>query len=300
MKNIILIYNPTAGNEGANHYLKRIEKHLNKYFDEVVLAKTKREGHAAELSENASKEGYHSIAVYGGDGTVNEVLLGMYRASSNSKLCIFPGGTANLLARSLGISQIKERAIRSIKFEKSKKIDLGICNDNVFSMFLSIGAVPEAIHEVTVEEKTKFGGLAYAKKSVDKLIDSEEYELKVATDTGSYTGHVDHLIVSLTNKMGKLTIIEDNKDEEGRAKVLILTDDSILKKLSVFRSALAGMAEQNENIKYFSAKDIEITSIKNTNINVDIDGDKGPYLPVKITVVKDFIEVYLPSKLIGD
>ena len=50
----------------------------------------------------------------------------------------------------------------------TKKIDLGKVNDEIFSLFASIGAVPEAIHEVTSEEKSKFGGLAYIKKSLMK------------------------------------------------------------------------------------------------------------------------------------
>lgn len=298
MKNIVLIYNPTSGNEAAKTLVDRIKKHLKKYFDEVTLAETKGPGHATKIAEDASNEGYHSIAIYGGDGTINEVLLGMYKSNSKSKLCIFPGGTGNLFAQSIGISQIKDIAIRSMKFDRTKKINLGLCNDEVFSMFASIGPVPEAIHEVTVEEKTKFGNFAYAKKSVDKMKDSEEYELEVTGDNHHYSGYVDHVLVSITNKMGKFKITDEINEEAGLAKVFILSDDSIMKKLSVFGSAIVGMAEKNENIDYFEAKEIEIRSSKGEDINIDLDGDKGPKLPVKITVLTDFIEVYLPSRLL--
>lgn len=298
MKNIVLIYNPTSGNEGAHFYVKKIERHLKKYFDEVFLEETKGPNDATNFAKKYSELGFDSIAVYGGDGTINEVLLGMYRAKSKSKLCVFPGGTGNLLAQSFGISQIKDIAIRSMKFEKTKKINLGICNDKVFSMFASIGPVPEAIHEVSVEDKTRYGNLAYAKKSMDKMKDSVEYELEVTGDENHYSGHVDHVIVSITNKVGKFKITDEMNEEKAMAKVLILSDDSIIKKISVIGSALAGMAEKNENLDYFESNEIEIRSSQSEKINIDLDGDKGPELPVKIEVLKDFIEVYLPSNLL--
>ena len=197
---ILFIYNPNSGDESGKEFVGEVEDYLKKYFDEIIIKETKESGDGTKFVEEIRD--VDAIGVYGGDGSVNEVLLGMHKTSSRAKLLILPGGTGNLLAKKLGIDDDKEAAISSFDFKRTKKIDLGKVNDKIFSLFASIGAVPEAIHEVSSEEKSKFGGLAYIKKSIEKLASSEEYKLDVKSDGGNYSGPVDHLLVGLTNKIG--------------------------------------------------------------------------------------------------
>ena len=174
---ILFIYNPSSGNESGKKFIGKVEEKLKKYFDEIIIKETEKAGDGTKFVEETKD--LDAIGVYGGDGTVNEVLLGMNRISSKAKLLIFPGGTGNLLAKKLNIPEKKEKALESFDFKNTKKIDLGKVNDKIFSLFASIGAVPEAIHEVSSEEKSKFGGLAYIRKSIEKLRISEEYNLHI-------------------------------------------------------------------------------------------------------------------------
>ena len=225
----------------------------------------------------------------------------MDKVSSKAKLLVLPGGTGNLFAKKLGIDDDKEAALRSFDFTKSKKVDLGKVNENIFSLFASIGAVPEAIHEVTSEEKSKFGGLAYIKKSIEKLASSEEYKLQVKSDAGNYSGQVDHLIVGLTNKIGNIEFTSENEEmDNGKANLFILTRDSIKDRLEALKDSLIGEVEEGENVVHYSVKDVEINSLDGEEVTLDIDGDKGPNLPVKIEILKEAVEVYLPREVQND
>lgn len=296
---ILFIYNPNSGDESGEEFIGEVQKYLEGYFEEVILRETKKEGDGTRFVEETKD--IDAIGVYGGDGTVNEVLLGMHKTSSRAKLLILPGGTGNLLAKKLGIDDDKEVALKSFDFKRTKKIDLGKVNDKIFSLFASIGAVPEAIHEVSSEEKSKFGGLAYIKKSIEKLASSEEYKLQVKSDGGDYSGPVDHLIVGLTNKIGKLEFTQENEEmNSGKANLFILTRDTLKDRLEALKDSIAGEVEEGENVLHYTVKEVEIDSLDGEKVSLDIDGDKGPSLPVKIKILRERVEVYLQSEVKDD
>lgn len=296
---ILFIYNPSSGNESGKKFIGKVEEKLKKYFDEIIIKETEKAGDGTKFVEETRD--LDAIGVYGGDGTVNEVLLGMNRISSKAKLLILPGGTGNLLAKKLNIPEKKEKALESFDFKNTKKIDLGKVNDKIFSLFASIGAVPEAIHEVSSEEKSKFGGLAYIRKSIEKLRISEEYNLHIKSDGRDYSGSVDHLIVGLTNKIGKLEFTSENEEmNSGEANLFILTKDTIKDRLEVLRDSIEGEVEEGKNVRHFTVKEVKISSLSDEEVTLDIDGDKGPSLPVEIKILKEAVEVYLPKEFNND
>lgn len=296
---ILFIYNPSSGNESGKKFIGKVEEKLKKYFDEIIIKETEKAGDGTKFVEETRD--LDAIGVYGGDGTVNEVLLGMNRISSKAKLLILPGGTGNLLAKKLNIPEKKEKALESFDFKNTKKIDLGKVNDKIFSLFASIGAVPEAIHEVSSEEKSKFGGLAYIRKSIEKLRISEEYNLHIKSDGGDYSGSVDHLIVGLTNKIGKLEFTSENEEmNSGEANLFILTKDTIKDRLEVLRDSIEGEVEEGKNVRHFTVKEVKISSLSDEEVTIDIDGDKGPSLPIEIKILKEAVEVYLPKEFNND
>lgn len=292
---ILFIYNPSSGNESGEKFIGKIEYNLKKYFDEVIIKRTEKENDATKFVGEVKDA--DAIGVYGGDGTINEVLLGMYKNNSSAKLLILPGGTGNILAKRLGIPRRIDDAIRCFDFKKTKKIDIGKANDKVFSLFASIGAVPKAIHEVSSDEKSRLGGLAYVKKSARKLATSEEYDLIVKSDDGNYFGEVDHLIVALISKVGKFEFTSiNNSMNTGKANLVILTNSDLRYRMSVLKKSIEGDVEEIKDIKYFSVSEVDISSNKNEKICIDIDGDKGPDLPVNIKILKEAVEVYIPNK----
>ncbi|MDO5041447.1 MAG: diacylglycerol kinase family lipid kinase [Peptoniphilus sp.] len=296
MKRIMLIINPGSGDQRSKELEDIFVEKFKEYFDEVDSRFTEKPGDATEFAHMAAQERYEAICSVGGDGTVNEVIQGLYREEYLPKLAIIPGGTGNILSKHLGISQDREEAAKELDFHRTKKIDIGVCNEKCFSLFVSIGSVSEAVHEVSSEEKKKFGMFTYVAKSIEKLKENKYFDLKVETDAGSYEGHVDHLIVSLSNRIGGLEFTSENKSmSNGKANVLILTGEGLLDRVSEAKSAMEGEAEKNEKIENFVATKIKISSLAGA-VKTDIDGEEGPELPVNIEILKEKLEVYLPRE----
>lgn len=288
MKKAMLIINPTSGGEKALDYKEKLENKAKEYFEYVETKITEKAKDATAFAEEASKENYEAVIVFGGDGTVNEVISGIAEKGYIPKLGIIPGGTGNLITKLLEISQDIDEAIDQLDFNKTNSIDIGKANKSYFGYIFSVGSLPEAIHNVEIEDKTKYGVLAYAINTIKSVIKDEVFNIKIETENGSYEGKASQVLVLLSNYYADKKIFEENKD--GYANILILKNASIISKISLIPDLLKGDIVENDNIEYIKAKDITISS--DTKIESDIDGDQSDDLPVKITVLGNHIEIY--------
>lgn len=288
MKKAMLIINPTSGGEKALDYKEKLENKAKEYFEYIETKITEKAKDATAFAEEASKENYEAVIVFGGDGTVNEVISGIAEKDYIPKLGIIPGGTGNLITKLLEISQDINEAIDQLDFNKTNAIDIGKANKSYFGYIFSVGSLPEAIHNVEIEDKTKYGVLAYAINTIKSVIKDEVFNIKIETENGSYEGEASQVLVLLSNYYADKKIFEENKD--GYANILILKNASIISKLSLIPDLLKGDIVENGNIEYIKAKDITISS--DTKLESDIDGDQSDDLPVKITVLGNHIEIY--------
>ena len=98
-----------------------ISRVQNKYGVEFGIRLTREQGEATKIAEQS--EAYDAIIAGGGDGTLNEVING-----TKKPIGILPIGTANVVARELGIPIDPYHALQKIVTGKIKDIDLGIAN----------------------------------------------------------------------------------------------------------------------------------------------------------------------------
>ena len=288
MKKAMVIINPTSGGEQALNYKEKIENKVKEYFEVVETRITEKALDATHFAEEAAKEKYEAVIVFGGDGTVNEVISGIAEKEYIPKLGIIPGGTGNLITKLVQIDQDIDKAIESLDFNLTNKIDIGKANDHYFGYIFSVGSLPEAIHKVEIEDKTKVGMFAYAINTVKSVIRDEVFNIKIETENGNYEGEASQLLVLLSNYFSDKKIFYENK--VGYANILILKDASIFSKLSLIPDLLKGDVVENDSIEYIKAKTIKISF--DIEIESDIDGDQSDDLPVEIKVLGNHIEIY--------
>ena len=101
--NALLIYNPTSGRRRHRRFAE-VEQAVRILKDTGItaeLAATEGRGSAKEIARLAVEQGRGMVITCGGDGTINEVINGLAR--SNVPMALLPAGTANILAKELGI-----------------------------------------------------------------------------------------------------------------------------------------------------------------------------------------------------
>ena len=172
LRNALLIHNPNAGS-GGNARRKQLDdarKMLAAGGIEADLAETRGPGDATEIANRASQEGRQLVIACGGDGTLNEVVNGLAGRQNGHRvpLALLPGGTANILAKELGIPWDIPGATRKLLQCDVKEIALGLATPlgqpERKKYFLSVaGAGPDGmiVYSVDLELKARVGILAY-------------------------------------------------------------------------------------------------------------------------------------------
>lgn len=123
--------------------------------------------HSAELVRRAKREGYDTIIIGGGDGTIN-VLLNQV-IEHDFKLGLLPLGTTNALARTLNIPQNPIEALKVALNGNVRKIDVGKVNERYFLCFASIGYDAAAVHSVPKKTKLLLGAFAFVLHGIGQL-----------------------------------------------------------------------------------------------------------------------------------
>ena len=105
----VLIVNPTATSTtpaGRDLLANALKSRL-----ELTVEHTHHRGHGTELAQQAVADGVDLVVVHGGDGTVSGVVNGLLGHPGSTPagpvpaVAVVPGGSANVLARSLGIAK---------------------------------------------------------------------------------------------------------------------------------------------------------------------------------------------------
>lgn len=136
-KKILFIINPLAGTDRVKALEKDILKALDSATFDIAISYTKYAGHGKTLAEQAVREGFAIVVAVGGDGSVNEVIGGLY--GSEIALGIIPLGSGNGLARGLNIPIHPQKALQLINRMKFREIKLGKANEHIFASTIGVG-----------------------------------------------------------------------------------------------------------------------------------------------------------------
>jgi len=120
-----LIANPGSGTTvaGRGELLEQVTRCLKEHGIKVNVAVAKPHEAALPIAQRAVKEGYKIIIAMGGDDTIEAIIRGI--AGSKARLGIIAAGTANDLAKSLGIPEDPLEACALIAEGHFRKLDLG-------------------------------------------------------------------------------------------------------------------------------------------------------------------------------
>jgi diacylglycerol kinase (ATP) len=172
---VCLIINPVSGNESKKNIPEEVAMAIDQKKNDLIIRVTGYPLHASEIAREAVKEGYKSVIVAGGDGTVNEAARELINTSTT--LGIIPLGSGNGLARDLGIPIDAEKALDIVLREHRRSIDYGIANGHIF--FCTCGFGFDAFISDRFAEERRRGPLGYVRNVLESVVDfkSDEYEL---------------------------------------------------------------------------------------------------------------------------
>lgn len=128
-KEWFVIINPNAGRRKGEKDWNEISRLLTEAGLEYTCVYTDAPNHAVKLSRKYIEAGFRKIIVVGGDGTLNEVINGIFTqrkyAPDEIIVAMIPVGTGNDWGRSFNIPNDYKEAISVIAREKTVRQDIG-------------------------------------------------------------------------------------------------------------------------------------------------------------------------------
>ncbi|MGB6512224.1 MAG: diacylglycerol kinase family protein, partial [Mycobacterium sp.] len=161
----VLIVNPTATSTTTAG--RDLLAHALKSRLQLTVEHTRHRGHGGEIAQAAVQDGVDLVVVHGGDGTVSNVVNGLLGRPGQlptghvPALAIVPGGSANVTARSLGISPSPVDATNQLIWlldrygrEKNwRRIGLIDCGEHWAVLNAGMGVDAEAVAKVEAQRE---------------------------------------------------------------------------------------------------------------------------------------------------
>ncbi len=132
------ILNPRSGKVGGKrNVLRGIDRIWGRAGRDYEILITTRRGEGTRLTKNAIAQGSDLVVAVGGDGTLNEVVLGAL--DSNVSVGLIPAGSGNGFARHWGISLNPETACKGLLNPRLVHCDIGRANGHHFTVTFGCG-----------------------------------------------------------------------------------------------------------------------------------------------------------------
>lgn len=136
--------------------------------------------HASEITKKIAADPKNLVVACGGDGTINTVLNAL---PINAPMGIIPAGTANVIARELGIPLTMRNAAKAILTGAITNIDVAVCNNQRYLFVAGFGFDAQVAGAVNPILKRIIGRAAYHVAGLLEFITYRPPVLKLTADS---------------------------------------------------------------------------------------------------------------------
>ena len=289
MKKALLLVNQHS-RKGQNLLSQATVKLQALGFD-LIVESTNR---ADEISDTIRRHQnqVELVIVGGGDGTLNCAIEGLI--DTKLPLGILPMGTANDLARTLGIPTDLSAACQLIASGKVRLIDLGWVNGQHFFNVASLGLSVQITQRLTKDVKQRWGVLAYAFTALQTIWESRPFRAEIKVNNQSF--NVKTIQIAIGNGRyygGGMTVAEDATIDDRRLDLYSLETKHWWEIIALLPAIRQGNHNSWPNVRALHAQEIEINTSKRRPINTD--GEITTHTPAKFRVIPQALAVVAPS-----
>jgi len=199
---LLIIFNPKAAYGRSLKTRAEIEVRLDKLGIHAIIKPSTYPGHGRELVATTDLAGFDGVVAAGGDGTVFEVLNGLYQHPQPERipLGLLPLGTGNAFARDLGLQSFDWPAAIDLLHEgRTRQVDVGHVQaaetEYYFLNIVGIGLAVEA--NLTAKNLKSIGTAAYTMGTLWQTLKLKSYPLVIELDGKEI--RQDNVFVTISN-----------------------------------------------------------------------------------------------------
>ncbi len=308
MKKTFIICNPAAGAGLAHERWSKLNDELIEHNVDFDYQFTTMPKNATEIASDVIGRGYNRIAVFGGDGTVNEVLQGIMKngkAPDQLELILIPAGSSCDFAKKYpnNKSNIELMLSKDLFAVDIGKIECNDCKgDPVTNYFInnsSIGVISSAN-----ERFTKNTGLfKYIKRwnvdaaaiiaGIQAIIQFKSIpcEIQFDEEKAQFTEMTNITVFKTRYFGGGMYYNVETKQDDGNFNVVLVDRTSKLTLLGIIPALYSGSALNKKCAHHRQCK--TLTFDTNRNFYIEMDGESAGYPPAKYSILKQALNIVI-------
>ena len=308
MKKTFIICNPAAGAGLAHERWSKLNDELIAHNIDFDYQFTTMPKNATKVASDVIEKGYNRIAVFGGDGTVNEVLQGIMKtgkAPDQLELILIPAGSSCDFAKKYPNNKSNIELILS---KDLFAVDIGKieCNDKngnpVINYFINNSSI--GVISLANERFTKNTGLfKYIKRwSVDaaaiiagiKAISQFKAipcEIQFDEEEVNFTEITNITVFKTRYFGGGMYYNVETKQDDGNFNVVYVKRTSKLKLFGLIPALYAGTALDKKPAHHRLCKTLNFDT--NRNFYIEMDGESAGYPPAKYSILKKALNIVI-------
>jgi diacylglycerol kinase (ATP) len=297
-KRIRIISNPVSGVGGSARRAREVMLQLVERGCAVEVVETCRAGDARRIALEARS--VDALVAVGGDGTINEVANG-FCAPSPPPLGIIPSGTANVLAKEIGLPRKPADLADVIASGREIAWDAGRVRpgDRRFLLFVSAGFDAQVVHEFHKRRNGRIRMSDYVAWGVRTYLRCEIPKIQVVLDGVRVADEAAWVVVSNVRSYGgPIVLTPGAKFDDGQFEVMIQRRRHKADTAHLFGTSLLawafGIAARPADVTYHQARKVRLDSADGRPVPLQVDGDPGGYLPVDLDIEPGGIRILGP------
>jgi diacylglycerol kinase (ATP) len=233
------------------------------------------------------------VVVAGGDGTLHHAAPRLIAAGR--PFAVLPLGTANDLARSLGVPDDPLAAAELVFAGALRRIDLGEVNGVPFFNVASVGVSVELARELTRETKRRFGSFSYVVAGARALMRARRFAATVESAQGLRRARTFQVAVGNGRYYGGgMSVHHACEIGDGRLYLYSLEMRSLWRLLLMAFDFRAGSHGDWEDVRTQEGVWFDLRTRRPRPINAD--GEIVGRTPARFRLLRGALEVYAPLR----
>lgn len=284
----LVLLNPNARQGKTN-----IDAVLDHMEDEGLQLTVESSLAAGDLSDAiiGRKDDVDCVIVCGGDGTVNAAARGLME--TKLPMGLMPMGTANDLARTLGIPPDLQRASEIIVAGRTNAIDVGTVNGHPFFNVASLGLSADLARGLTRETKRRWGRLGYAIAASQVLMQARPFTAWISNKDERIRVKTMQIAVGNGRHYGGGNVVEQSAAiDDGMLDLYSLELKNVAKLAMMIRSFRQGAHGAWDEVRTKRCVEFDIETRTPRSINTD--GELVTKTPAHFMVHREAVTAYVP------
>lgn len=273
----LVVANPIAGRGHGERVGRAVVDALERRGVAATLQLTRAR---ADARARLAADGVDVVIAVGGDGTLREVLEAL--SDRDVPVGVVPAGTANVLARDLGLSRDADDAVDVILRGTCARLDVARVDGRLCFLAASVGFDAMAVRELARRRRGPVSWWTWAGALARTFVRYRPPRLAVELDGAALPGRWGLVMVTNCVRYGAvLRLAADRRLDDGLFEVYLLRDASRLGLLAAAaRGSVSGLPDGVCELR--RARRVWVTS--EAPVPYQVDGDWGGETPMELEV----------------